>query len=328
MSPRLSVIIPTHRRVDALAACLESLAAQTAPRDAFEVLIVDDASPPEEHARLKALVEGRFKDLDVTLWRQEKSGPARARNQAVQRAKAPLVIFLNDDVTLDPNNFEAHLAAHAAHPEEEAVFRGVTEWAPDLPRTPVMRWMRENTFVYDRVQYHPVEQNYILFHTCDLSMKTSLLRAFPFDESFDVPCCEDTDLALRLLKSGRLRLRLLPEARSLHHHPYTLRSFLRWIMPQGRGLAMLLDRHPELEYRLRGIFRLKSTQRRRLARMVGALARGRTQAALSSLFDLLTLRQIDRHRPRPHALGPGGPYPEVLLETLNGADQVSRPSTS
>ncbi len=315
MEPRITIIIPTHRRVDAVARCVESLARQTAPAEQFEVLVVDDGSPEADHARLEALVGERFAALPITLWRQEPSGPARARNEAVRRARAPLVLLLNDDVTLAPDHVAAHLAAHAEAPDERDVFRGVTAWSDEMPDTAVMRWLRANTFRYDHVQSHPVENHFAHFHTCDLSLKRSLLKAFPFDEGFRMACHEDTELALRLLKAGRLRLHLLPEAQSWHHHLYTFGSLRRWARMRGRTTALLLRRHPELEWRLRGGYlRLASMGRRRL-RVLGAAARGRGQILLTELTDLITLRQINRHLPRPQS-GDGGPYPEVLLRAL------------
>jgi GT2 family glycosyltransferase len=314
VQPRISVIIPTHRRVEALAALLESLAAQTAPREEFEVLIVDDGSPEAEHAHLQAMLRERFAALPIVCWRQERAGPARARNQALQRAAAPLVLILNDDVTLAPDHLAAHLAAHAAVPEERVVFRGITEWAPDTPDTPLMRWMRATSFRYDWVLFHPVEAHFVHFTTCDLSAKRSLLVAFPFDETFDTPCGEDSELALRLLKAGRLEVRLLPAARSWHHHPHDFAAFRRRARMQGRAMARLLERHPELEYRLRGGHLRLCSQPRRLARAAKALVARRPLEFYSNLHDWLMLREIDRHRPRP--AGDGGPYPERLLSAL------------
>ena len=45
VSPLVSIVVPTLGRPGALARCLESLAAQTLPASAFEVIVVDDGSP-------------------------------------------------------------------------------------------------------------------------------------------------------------------------------------------------------------------------------------------------------------------------------------------
>lgn len=323
--PALSLIIPTHRRVAALTALLDSIVRQTLERGQYEVLIVDDGSPADDHAALAAVLARRFAELPITCWRQEQAGPARARNQALARARAPLVLILNDDVTLAPDHLAAHVAAHAAAPEEHVVFRGLTHWADDSPDTAVMRWMRANTFRYDWDLFHPVEAHFVHFHTCDLSMKASHARAFPYDEAFDVPCCEDTDVALRMLKAGRLDLRLLPAARSWHHHPHDLAAFRRRAVMGGRAFALLLDRHPELEYRLHGGHLRLCPQWRRRLRSLLALATGRRQRHLSLLHDWLMLREIIARR--PPLSGDGGPYPQRLLDALPGGAKVTFSST-
>ena len=40
----LSVIIPTYNRSDVLKKCLKALNAQTLPKTAFEVIVIDDGS--------------------------------------------------------------------------------------------------------------------------------------------------------------------------------------------------------------------------------------------------------------------------------------------
>ena len=70
------MVVPTYNRVESLDACLSALAAQDQPRDAFEVIVVDDGSrkPPRELvARFESamqirLIEGPFKTLEGA-WR-------------------------------------------------------------------------------------------------------------------------------------------------------------------------------------------------------------------------------------------------------------------
>jgi len=49
VSATSSIIVPTNRRPDRLAGCVQSLAALDYPRERFEVIVVDDGSenPPE-----------------------------------------------------------------------------------------------------------------------------------------------------------------------------------------------------------------------------------------------------------------------------------------
>ena len=48
--PRLSVVIPTFRRPELLARCLDALLVQTLPGEAFEVIVVDDGCTEDTRA--------------------------------------------------------------------------------------------------------------------------------------------------------------------------------------------------------------------------------------------------------------------------------------
>ena len=48
MSRGLSVVIPTHRRPERLAGCLEALAASEYPLGPLEVVVVEDGGPTKE----------------------------------------------------------------------------------------------------------------------------------------------------------------------------------------------------------------------------------------------------------------------------------------
>jgi len=87
MSVRVSVIIPTCGRPELLARCLAALDKQTLPRDAYEVIVVDDS---------------------------RRSGPAAARNRGWRQAKADVVAFTDDDTEPAPDWLEQGLRAFEA----------------------------------------------------------------------------------------------------------------------------------------------------------------------------------------------------------------------
>src|SRR4051794_33546447 len=100
----------THNRARRLEAMLASLREQTLGHDAFEVVVVDDASDDEGETRaaLDAAV-GRG-DLDLRVIHRERSrGPAVARNEGWRAARAPLVAFTDDDCRAAPEWLESAL---------------------------------------------------------------------------------------------------------------------------------------------------------------------------------------------------------------------------
>ena len=89
-SPVLSIVIPSHRRVDLLQTCLMSVT-RFAPAGT-QIVVVDDGSP----GATVALTAARF--AKVTVVRLARPGGfCAAANAGVALAKAPIVELLNDD---------------------------------------------------------------------------------------------------------------------------------------------------------------------------------------------------------------------------------------
>ncbi len=113
MAPSASVLIPTRRRRDYLAAALASVAPQAAEHGAEIVVVEDDPAD----AATEALVRGhggRYMALG------EPRGLNLARNAALAAAEGELLCFLDDDVGVWPGWLGALLAAAEAHPGHEA----------------------------------------------------------------------------------------------------------------------------------------------------------------------------------------------------------------
>src|SRR6476646_7750846 len=95
----LSVIICTHNpRSDYFARCLEGLRTQSLPRNAWELILVDNRSD-------EPLANG----VDVSwhpaarIVREETLGLTPARLRGIREAAGDLLVFVDDDNILDPN---------------------------------------------------------------------------------------------------------------------------------------------------------------------------------------------------------------------------------
>ena len=88
----VSIIVPVYNGEATLAACLESIRAQS--WEALEVLMVDDGSTDRsrEIARRFAEKDARFRALDVPH-----GGPSSARNAGIRAAKGELLTFVDAD---------------------------------------------------------------------------------------------------------------------------------------------------------------------------------------------------------------------------------------
>jgi glycosyltransferase involved in cell wall biosynthesis len=105
--PTVSVIIPTYNRKDLLRETLNSLAQQTYPSDRFEVVVVDDGSTDGT----KEIAAEAFPFTLRYLW-QSNQGDAAARNFGARRSQADILVFLDDDILVEPGYLTYLIHAH------------------------------------------------------------------------------------------------------------------------------------------------------------------------------------------------------------------------
>jgi GT2 family glycosyltransferase len=235
---KVSVIVPTADRPDAIERLLASLVPQTVGPRAFEVVVVDDGTSPPVAAQV-----ARFADRLALrcLW-QPRGGPAAARNRAIALSSGELLLILNDDASAPPDLIERHLAAHARSPSP-AAWLGGFDLAPDV-RGPVARGLLELGVPFPFHQMRTSGPNPgRFFWTCNLSVpRREVLAAGGFDEGFRYPVCEDVDLGLALQKRG-VFVHWLPDSACLHHHSLTARWFWRRQVMLGICIVTLWRKH-------------------------------------------------------------------------------------
>jgi glycosyltransferase involved in cell wall biosynthesis len=106
---KISIVMPTHNRLDALPLTLEALNRQTYPKDNFEVIIVDQASTDGvQNWVLNYSAPYRLRILP----QQGKYGISVARNGGVEAASGRLIILLDADIIADPKLVEEHSNLH------------------------------------------------------------------------------------------------------------------------------------------------------------------------------------------------------------------------
>ncbi len=106
--PRASIVIPVHGAFAHTLACLRAIAAHP-PRDAFEVIVVDDASPDDTAAKL-AQVDGIRMHA-----RSTNGGFIAACNEGAALARGEFLVFLNNDTVPQPGWLEALLDTFQDH---------------------------------------------------------------------------------------------------------------------------------------------------------------------------------------------------------------------
>ena len=93
--PHITVALCTFNRSQMLRATLESLFAQDTRGITFEIVVIDDGSTDDTSSVVEALQKDALVPLRYIA--QPNSGVGRARNRAVEEARAPWIAFIDDD---------------------------------------------------------------------------------------------------------------------------------------------------------------------------------------------------------------------------------------
>ena len=109
----LTVAICTYKRLDPFRATLVSLAACDPIKARWELLVIDNGCDPA----VERIAQEHRGVLSLRYLPESTLGTSHARNRAVREAKAPVIVFTDDDVTFDSAWLTRMAAAIRAHPE-------------------------------------------------------------------------------------------------------------------------------------------------------------------------------------------------------------------
>lgn len=98
MVPTVSVLVPVHNQEKYIGRCLRSLLSQNYPREAFEIIVIDDGS----HDRTPYALE-LFQD-EITLVRNETNlGLPASLNRGIRASSAPYLVRVDSDDYVNAN---------------------------------------------------------------------------------------------------------------------------------------------------------------------------------------------------------------------------------
>jgi glycosyltransferase involved in cell wall biosynthesis len=241
--PEVSVVIPTHDRIEILPAVVAAVEAQTGAPP-FEVLVVDDGSTDGTADWLRA----HRSPLPFRVLTQHARGPATARNEAVRAAEGRWVALLGDDTVPAPGWLAAHRRAHAERDDgPEIAVLGYTGWHPRMRLNPFLRYINDHGLQFGYALIEDRERVPFRFlYTSNLSLSRRMLLDEPFDERFPYPAWEDIEAGYRLTTRRRMRLVYEPGARTAHYHPTDLARFAERQEKAGYAAVLFFRLHPEL----------------------------------------------------------------------------------
>ncbi|MBZ9796446.1 glycosyltransferase family 2 protein [Mesorhizobium sp. ES1-4] len=113
-APLITVITPTHNRRETVLRAVESVLCQSMPR--LEHIVVDDGSTDGTEEAITRIHDPRLIYVGAK-WR----GANAARNAGIERARAPVVTFLDSDDVYLPHRLERTLARFHNDPSLEVL---------------------------------------------------------------------------------------------------------------------------------------------------------------------------------------------------------------
>jgi succinoglycan biosynthesis protein ExoA len=235
-TPAVSILIVTRGRPEALRACLASIGKQEgAP--GFELLVASHAD-----SSVAEVVHEYFPDAAVI----GVNGvyPGGARNLLVEQATGDLLLFLDDDITANPDLLARVASAAAQHPEA-GVFGG-----PNLtPQGSTSFQVTQGAVLASLVASGPVRHRYgahpagsaneRYFTLCNLAVRRHVM--LPFDPSL---LCAEENAVLNELHRRGVEMRYDPNMVVFHERRDDVAGFCRQMHKYGRGRGQVMRQEP------------------------------------------------------------------------------------
>lgn len=266
---RISVVIPTYRRHEALARTLDALEAQTLATGAFEVVVVDDPVDDDSGA-VSAAARSETRTLRIRHLHRDARGVSAARNTGWRAAAAPIVLFLGDDILAAPDLLAEHLDWHGRRGGAMVGVLGHVRWADEIKTTPFMRWL-EHGYQFNYPAIAGDRASWADLYTANVSIpRTALETVGGFDEVRFPFLYEDLDLGYRLDAAG-FALLYNAQARAEHLHPTTIDDWRRRMAATATAERVWTRHRPEMPAYFRDRFAdaaARPASRGRAARML------------------------------------------------------------
>lgn len=236
---RVSVIIATKNRTRELAGVIETLQIQT--RLPEELIIIDQSQNRTELPKIRIPLK-HLHDPQI-------SGASEARNVGMRQATGGIWLFLDDDVSLEPDFIEKLLAAY-----NEGV-SGVSGIITNYSGPSISQLLWELSFEIgpfhdDRQIVYRDAQNLQSakpvrvrkFGGGLMSFRAEVIRGLWFDENLlGASFGEDIDFCARLPRDSVLLI--APQARLVHKRSPEGRNSVHWLDLHAQGANYMRQRH-------------------------------------------------------------------------------------
>jgi glucosyl-dolichyl phosphate glucuronosyltransferase len=195
---QVSIVICTHRRFNLVRLAIESLCHQTAPKEMFEVIVVDNDI--STNCQVINIVNEAKGEINIRYLHEPEIGLSNARNSGGKAAFSQYVGYMDDDAKLSDNYIEILLQLIGTNQFD---IIGGPYYAFYLTQKPF--WFQDKYESVDSGDSH-LFQNHEFLHGTNMVYKKSLLEeANWFNVSYGMSgkmmaYGEETDMQIRLWK--------------------------------------------------------------------------------------------------------------------------------
>lgn len=193
----VSVIIPTYNREKCLIDTIDCLLKQNHPH--YEIVVIDqsDVISEEKKAQLKAHPE------KIRFFHISERGRSLAKNYGILQAKGDLILFCDDDILVESNFLETHVAIYKKDPKIAAAScRLVEEGDPTIA---VAIPLRTTSFGKLVNKPYSTSSGYVTsLNGGNMSFKREVIKEIGFfEEAFEgTSMVEEPDMAYRIVQRG------------------------------------------------------------------------------------------------------------------------------
>jgi GT2 family glycosyltransferase len=204
---KISVVIPTHNRSDALAKTLLNLSKQQFT-ESWEVIVVNNRSTDDTDE----VVHRRSFPVPLRLVHEEKPGVAAARNSGIAIAHGRYIVLLDDDILVESDFLRRHydlLLSNAG-----CWIMGQVVNLPEQNVTPFGKY-RQTLYGYIPRESAGGEAHWLNGNSVSLP-RSDWERLGGFDERFSGASVEDYDFAVRAWDAG-IKILFRPSIVAIHN---------------------------------------------------------------------------------------------------------------
>lgn len=215
-NPEITIVIGTLNRSNVVMSLISQLEEES-KKIQLEVIVVDQ-SIPENYNKLTKIFP---KQINFKLNHFDKPNTCKYLNFGWKFAKAPIVLFLDDDVTLTESSIKAHIEAYKDPSVNGVAGRVINDGEkitndPKVGKIFFFGAIMSQNFSYEK-------QTFVDFpYGCNMSFRKEVIEAVGgFDEKLIPPIYgyNEVDLGYRISKEWPKSIIFLPQT-LIYHHQY------------------------------------------------------------------------------------------------------------